>query len=138
MNIIDNKLKIYKISLYLLGKSIFKRCKDLKVGSSFFYDFCISKNPSRSFRLKYCEGLTVEKIAEQLNYDMRSVYKQIDNDMLSFGVWLSNDCPEAEAFESIRNRIEIAISSEFSKRKIATADSKAWLQLRSDFLRALV
>lgn len=138
MNIINDELKIYKISLYLLGKSIFKCCKALKVEPSFFNDFVIQRNPSNSFRLKYCEGLTAEEIAIRENFsDERNVYKKIDSDMLSFGAWLSNNCMEAEAFESIRKRLETAISSEYSKRMIATADSKAWSQLRSDFLRAL-
>lgn len=137
MNIIPPKFKIMEMSYYLLGKAVYKTCIKQKVSSTIFIEFCNSKKCSDAFRLKYCDGLTSEKIAERLSYDVRSIYKQLDCDMPLFGVWLANDCSEAEAFEKIRCRIEAAISSEYRKRKIDITDHKSWLQLRSDCLKSL-
>lgn len=137
MNIIMPEFKILEMSYYLLGKAIFKSCIKQKVPPTIFYEFCNSRKCSDAFRLKYCDGLTVEEIAEQLSYDVRSIYKHFDSDMSIFGRWLAHDCSEAEAFKNIRIRLEKAISSEYSKREIVTTDSKSWCQLRSDCLKAL-
>ena len=137
MNIIMPELKILEMSYYLLGKAIFKTCIKQKVPSTIFNEFCNSRKCSDAFRLKYCNGLTVEEIAEQLSYDVRSIYKQFDSDMSLFGRWLAHDCSEADAFEKIRVRLEKAISSEYSKREIGTTDSKSWKKFRYDCLKAL-
>lgn len=137
MNIIMPEFKILEMSYYLLGKSTFKTCIKQKVPPTIFNEFYNSRKCSSAFRLKYCDGLTVEKISEQTSYDVRSIYKQLDGDMSKFGRWLVHDCSESEAFEKIRRRLESVISSEYDKRKIATTDSKSWWQLRSDCLKAL-
>lgn len=137
MNIIKPEFKILEMSYFLLGKSIFKSCIKQKASSAIFCEFCKSQKSSAAFRLKYCDGFTVKEIAERLNYDERSIYKQFDTDMSMFGRWLAYDCSEAEAFEQIRIRLEKAVSLEYHKREIATTDSKSWHQLRSDCLKAL-
>lgn len=137
MNIIIPEFKILEMSYYLLGKAIFKTCIKQKVPPTIFNEFYNSRKCSDAFRLKYCDGLTVEKIAEQTSYDVRSIYKQLDGDMSTFGRWLVHDSVESKTFESMRDSIESAIKTEYKERNICNTDNRAWKQLRSDCLKAL-
>lgn len=135
MNIIDSKLKILRLSYYLLGKIYFKICIKQEYAVDMFKEFCKSQRPSNAFQLKYCIKLTAEEIAENLGYDVRTIYKQIDNDMDNFGIWLAHDCPGATIFEQIRAELETSILSDYNKRYISIVDEKSWKTLRSDYLK---
>ena len=104
--------KILKLSYYLLGKTIFKTCVKQNVTPIIFQEFCNSQKCSDAFRLKYRDGLTVEEIAEQLNYDVRSIYKRFDRDMYTFGLWLTQDCSNANTFKNMKNQLEMELCAE--------------------------
>lgn len=144
MNInLDDDLKICAMCNYLLGKSIWHIVKNKKTAPILFKDFCASRKPSNSFYLKYCKGLKAKDIVVIEHFsEERAVYKQIDSDMRSFGAYLANECPEAEEFKKIRERLYIAILSEYNKREVAAINSKnkkdrAWKQLCSDCIKSL-
>lgn len=140
MNQINTELERYKLSLYILGKHAFRYFKNQKDGKIAFRAFCNQrKKVSDSFRLKYLDGLTASKIADMKFFsDERSVYKQIDRDMVNFGAWLVSRSDEAESLETIRKRLETVISTECENRGITVTDKKAWNKLSSDILKALL
>ncbi len=111
-----------------------------KDGRIIFKAFCNQRNKvSDSFRLKYLNGLTANEIADiKFFSDERSVYKQIDRDMVNFGAWLVSDSGESEAFEQIRDCLEDVIFTECDKRGITITDKKAQNKLSSDILKALL
>lgn len=138
MRIDSIEIKIYEISHYILGKAIFRQCQAQKISSDFYKDFYNTRKPSEAFRLKYCEKKTANEVAALLYFsEGKNIYRKIDNDMLSFGVWLSNDCKEASAFESIRKQLENILLSESQKRNISINDKKGWAALTSDCLKLL-
>ncbi len=140
MNYDDTELKIYKLSLYILGKHALRFFKNQKDGNIVFRAFCNQRNKvSDSFRLKYLDGLTANEIADiKFFSDERSVYKQIDRDMVNFGAWLVSSSDESKALEQIRKCLETVIFTECDKRGITITDKKAQNKLSSDILKALL
>lgn len=88
--------------------------------------------------LKYIDGFNAGKIADiKVFSDERSVYKQIDRDMVNFGAWLVSKSDESKSLETIRKHLETVIFTEYEKRGISVTDKKAWNKLSSDIIKAL-
>ncbi|MDL2301032.1 hypothetical protein LJC58_01610 [Lachnospiraceae bacterium OttesenSCG-928-D06] len=80
----------YKTICKQIGKDFCRLYKSSDEHKKVFIQYCERHNANIYFRLFYMDGVSADNIADMNNIDRRTVFKNIDKESESFGIWLDN------------------------------------------------
>lgn len=90
MEIWLNDQNEYNAVCRLIAKDFCRLYKNSKTHKNIFLQYCNKHNENICFKLFYVDGISADNIADIENIDRRTVFKNIDKESESFGIWLDS------------------------------------------------